>query len=162
MYPICSMYGIFTYIYPQNCPYVGKYSIHGAYGYVVCVLVVIVGVIVRPMASFSALWVVDTFVGMSDLLRKKHRQNPWRSENCGVASMAMAGGTTIFWPHADPVGCFSFEIGPRTALGSLWARCSSLSLQNESIGTVHGACYRNYIPSSDQKCQLKLHRTSQL
>ena len=30
--PICSMYGIFTYIYPKNCPNVGKYSIHGAYG----------------------------------------------------------------------------------------------------------------------------------
>ena len=27
------MYGIFTYIYPKNCPNVGKYSIHGAYGY---------------------------------------------------------------------------------------------------------------------------------
>jgi hypothetical protein len=25
------MYGIFTYIYPQNGPNVGKYSIHGAY-----------------------------------------------------------------------------------------------------------------------------------
>ena len=30
--PICSMYGIFTYIYPKNGPNVGKYSIHGAYG----------------------------------------------------------------------------------------------------------------------------------
>jgi len=27
------MYGIFTYIYPKNGPNVGKYSIHGAYGY---------------------------------------------------------------------------------------------------------------------------------
>ena len=32
-YPICSMYGIFTYIYPKNHPNVGKYSIHGASGY---------------------------------------------------------------------------------------------------------------------------------
>ena len=31
--PICSMYGIFTYIYPKNDPNVGKYSIHGAYGH---------------------------------------------------------------------------------------------------------------------------------
>jgi len=28
------MYGIFTYISPKNGPNVGKYSIHGAYGYV--------------------------------------------------------------------------------------------------------------------------------
>ena len=27
--PRCSMYGIFTYIYPKNCPSVDKYSIHG-------------------------------------------------------------------------------------------------------------------------------------
>ena len=30
--PRCSMYGIFTYIYPKNCPNVGKHSIHGASG----------------------------------------------------------------------------------------------------------------------------------
>ena len=30
--PICSMYGIFTNIYPINGPNVGKYTIHGAYG----------------------------------------------------------------------------------------------------------------------------------
>ena len=33
IYPICSMYGIFTYIYPKNQPNVGKYAIHGASGY---------------------------------------------------------------------------------------------------------------------------------
>ena len=33
LYPICSMYGIFTNINPQNHPNVGKYTIHGAYGY---------------------------------------------------------------------------------------------------------------------------------
>ena len=33
VYPIGSMYGIFTYIYHQNQPNVGKYSIHGWYGY---------------------------------------------------------------------------------------------------------------------------------
>jgi hypothetical protein len=27
------MYGIFTYISPKNGPNVGKYTIHGAYGY---------------------------------------------------------------------------------------------------------------------------------
>ena len=32
-YPRCSMYGIFTYIYPKNNPNVGKYSIHGASGH---------------------------------------------------------------------------------------------------------------------------------
>ena len=32
MNPICSMYGIFTYIYPTNGPNVGKYTIHGASG----------------------------------------------------------------------------------------------------------------------------------
>ena len=31
-YPICSMYGIFTYIYPTTGPNVGKYTIHGASG----------------------------------------------------------------------------------------------------------------------------------
>ena len=30
--PRCSMYGTFTYIYPKNCPNVGKYPIHGASG----------------------------------------------------------------------------------------------------------------------------------
>ena len=30
--PICSMYGIFTYIYPKNHPNVGKYTIHRASG----------------------------------------------------------------------------------------------------------------------------------
>ena len=34
IYPICSMYGIFTNIFPKNQPNVGKYSIHGAYGYI--------------------------------------------------------------------------------------------------------------------------------
>jgi hypothetical protein len=33
-YPRHSMYGIFPYIYPKNDPNVGKYSIHGAFGYV--------------------------------------------------------------------------------------------------------------------------------
>ena len=31
--PRCSMYGIFTNIGPKNHPNVGKYTIHGAYGY---------------------------------------------------------------------------------------------------------------------------------
>ena len=30
--PICSMYGVFAYIYTINEPDVGKYTIHGAYG----------------------------------------------------------------------------------------------------------------------------------
>ena len=30
--PTFSMYGIFTYICPNNHPNVGKYTIHGAYG----------------------------------------------------------------------------------------------------------------------------------
>ena len=32
-YPIGSMCGIFTYIYQKNPPNVGKYTIHGSYGY---------------------------------------------------------------------------------------------------------------------------------
>ena len=32
-YPIGSMYGIFAYIYHKNQPNVGKYTIHGWYGY---------------------------------------------------------------------------------------------------------------------------------
>ena len=32
--PVCSMYGIFTNIYPINEPNVGKYTIHGASGIV--------------------------------------------------------------------------------------------------------------------------------
>ena len=33
-HPTCSMYGIFTNIYPINHPNVGKYTIHGAFGHV--------------------------------------------------------------------------------------------------------------------------------
>ena len=33
IYPICSMYSIFTYIWVIYGVNVGKYSIHGAYGY---------------------------------------------------------------------------------------------------------------------------------
>ena len=33
VYPIRSMYGIFTYIYHKNQPNVGKYTAHGSYGY---------------------------------------------------------------------------------------------------------------------------------
>ena len=33
-FPICSMYGIFTYIWMIFRANVGKYSIHGAYGFV--------------------------------------------------------------------------------------------------------------------------------
>ena len=33
LYPIPSKYGIFTYIYHTNQPNVGKYTIHGFYGY---------------------------------------------------------------------------------------------------------------------------------
>ena len=32
-FPIGSMYGIFTYIYHKNQPNVGKYTIHGSYGF---------------------------------------------------------------------------------------------------------------------------------
>ena len=39
VYPICSMYGIFTNICPKNHPNVGKYPIHGAYGYIMCMYV---------------------------------------------------------------------------------------------------------------------------
>ena len=34
IYPKGSMYGIFSYIYHKNEPNVGKYTIHGSYGYV--------------------------------------------------------------------------------------------------------------------------------
>ena len=34
IYPMPSMYGIFTYVYHKNQPNVGKYTIHGWYGYV--------------------------------------------------------------------------------------------------------------------------------
>ena len=34
IYPIGSMYGIFTYIYHKNQPNVGIYTIHGSYGYI--------------------------------------------------------------------------------------------------------------------------------
>ena len=33
LYPIGSMYGIFTHIYHKNQPNVGVYTIHGSYGY---------------------------------------------------------------------------------------------------------------------------------
>ena len=34
-WPRCSMYGIFTYIYPKKCPNAFKYSIYEAYGWLV-------------------------------------------------------------------------------------------------------------------------------
>ena len=37
--PICSMYGICTNIYPINEPNVGKYTIHGAYGLYMVILI---------------------------------------------------------------------------------------------------------------------------
>ena len=33
LFPIGSMYGIFTYIYHKNQPNVGVYTIHGSYGF---------------------------------------------------------------------------------------------------------------------------------
>ena len=33
VFPRCSMYGIFTYVYHKFKPNVGKYTIHGAYGF---------------------------------------------------------------------------------------------------------------------------------
>jgi hypothetical protein len=36
-YPMCSMYGIFTYIWAIFGVNVGKYSIHGASGYVLII-----------------------------------------------------------------------------------------------------------------------------
>ncbi len=39
LYPIGSMYGLFTYIYHKNKPNVDKYTIHGSYGYARCLQV---------------------------------------------------------------------------------------------------------------------------
>ena len=36
VYPIGSMYGVFTHIYHKDLPNVGKYPIHGSYGYHNC------------------------------------------------------------------------------------------------------------------------------
>ena len=41
LYRIGSMYGIFTYIYHINQPNVGKYTIHGSYGYIYIVIYII-------------------------------------------------------------------------------------------------------------------------
>lgn len=38
MFPRCSLYGIFTYIYPRHGPSVSKHAIHGASGFVAEVL----------------------------------------------------------------------------------------------------------------------------
>jgi len=45
------MYGIFTYIYPKNSPNVGKYSIHGASGYIILYLLFSIA-FVTPVARF--------------------------------------------------------------------------------------------------------------
>ena len=50
-YPRCSMYGVFTYIYPKNSPNVGKYSIHGASGYIILYLLFSIA-FVTPVARF--------------------------------------------------------------------------------------------------------------
>ena len=38
IYPIGSMYGVFTYICNTNQLHVGKYTIHGSYGYIYQIL----------------------------------------------------------------------------------------------------------------------------
>ena len=41
IYPIGSMYGIFTYIWLIFMVYVGKYTIHGSYGYEVVMIIIV-------------------------------------------------------------------------------------------------------------------------
>jgi hypothetical protein len=53
LWPRCSMYGIFTYICPKNCPNVGKYTIHGAYGWLKCLNIFDLGTL---MAKIRIIW----------------------------------------------------------------------------------------------------------
>ena len=51
-YPRGSMYGLYTYIYHTDQPNVGKYTIHGSYGYVcVCFFCV------RVIKTRGHIWV---------------------------------------------------------------------------------------------------------
>ena len=53
LWPRCSMYGIFTYICPKNCPNVSKYTIHGAYGWLKCLNIFDLGTL---MAKIRIIW----------------------------------------------------------------------------------------------------------
>ena len=52
--PICSMYGIFTYIWVILRENVGKYSIHGAYGMCLCIYDSLVGGRPIPLNNMSS------------------------------------------------------------------------------------------------------------
>ena len=55
LYPRCSMYGIFTYIYHKFKPNVGKYSIHGAYGYLVAQIFATVYILSDPSTGLQCI-----------------------------------------------------------------------------------------------------------
>ena len=60
IYRIPSMYGIFTYIYHENQPNVGKYTIHGWYGIYCTPLVMMCQRFDHSALFFWAEW-MDTF-----------------------------------------------------------------------------------------------------
>ena len=69
-FPIESMYGIFTYIYHKNQPNVGKYTIHGSYGFGI-------GIIYPEMIGFAANLMVS-FPFVLIMLRWKMMENGWK------------------------------------------------------------------------------------
>ena len=52
-YPIGSMYAIYGNIYHQYTPKVSIYTIHGSYGYVLCIIVILSVIVIVMIAIFS-------------------------------------------------------------------------------------------------------------
>ena len=66
------MYGIFTNIYPKNHPNVGKYTIHGAYGYYQLI-------ITNPTQAPEAATPAAEFNASSGFLQRVPEDGTWES-----------------------------------------------------------------------------------
>ena len=75
VYPIGSMYGIFTYIYHKDQPNVGKYTIHGSHGYVCLYISTPLVHEVMPCSPEPRPMIERSFGGCS--LRRERALNSW-------------------------------------------------------------------------------------
>ena len=75
IYPRCSMYEIFTYIYPKNGSNVGKYSMHGAFGYVN-------GLVYRTKTTENHVFFKPSNIGLSCKFSFKPIHNQLIMVNC--------------------------------------------------------------------------------
>ena len=107
LYPIVSMYGIFSYTYHKNQPNVGKYTIHGSYGYPFDHLL--------PSHVASPPLTPFFFVGAETSRGKSMRSL--------IGTHRVSGGR--LYPKMDPIqSCPSLRKGPkRRSCGSSGAEC---------------------------------------